>query len=191
MSGQAVSGKRRGQPISPLARHTDFSFLPKGLLEKCTPFIVRYHEMNGYACLPDILWHPEIRNFIEIDATFQRLFKKSTSSRSAKRANEGLVGIATIILAIEILATGFAGWGIRYPAARKRAQAILEEFVPSSRAWLIERYLYPQTKRSQESLGAVDPADWTDREVNGRFEPGRNSSPGRENVLGDANPGSD
>jgi hypothetical protein len=188
MSGQAAGGKRRGQLISPLTRHTDFSFLPKGLLEKCTPFIVRYHEMNGYACLPDILWHPEIRNFIEIDATFQRLFKKSTSSRSAKRANEGLVGIATIILAIEILATGFAGWGIRYPAARKRAQTILEEFVPSSRAWLIERYLYPQTKRGQESLGAVDPPDWTDRDTNGRFEPGRNSSPRRENVLGDANP---
>jgi hypothetical protein len=175
MSVQTAGGRPRGLPTGAVSRNTDFSFLPKGLLEKCTPFILRYHEMNGYSSLPDILWHPEIRNFIEIDTTFQRLFKKSTSSRSAKRANEGLVCIATIILAIEILATGFAGWGIRYPAARKKAQALLEEFVPSSRAWLIERYLYPQTQ-GRELLGAVAPPDWADRGTNARAEPGR--SPG-------------
>jgi hypothetical protein len=169
MSVQAAGGKARGSPAGAVSRNTDFSFLPRGLLEKCTPFITRYHEMNGYSCLPDILWHPEIRNFIEIDTSFQRLFKKSTSSRSAKRANEGLVCIATIILAIEILATGFAGWGIRYPAARKKAQALLEEFVPSSRAWLIERYLYPQTQ-GRELLGAVAPPEWADRGTNGRSE---------------------
>jgi hypothetical protein len=175
MPVNAAGGKPRGSPIRPASRRTDFSFLPRGLLEKCTPFIVRYHEMNGYSCLPDILWHPEIRNFIEIDLTFQRLFKKSTSCRSAKRANEGLVSIATIILAIEILATGFSGWGNRYPAARKKAQALLEEFVPSSRAWLIERYLYPQTKHGREMLGAVEPPDWPERDTNARFEAGRNA----------------
>jgi hypothetical protein len=88
------------------SRSTDFSFLPKDLLEKCTPFIIRYHELNGYSCLADILWHPEIRNFIETEASFQRLFRKSTSSRSAKRANEGLVSIASIILAVEVLSIG-------------------------------------------------------------------------------------
>jgi hypothetical protein len=176
MPVKAGGGKPRGPMIRPAGRRTDFSFLPKGLLEKCTPFIIRYHEMNGYSCLPDILWHPEIRNFIEIDITFQRLFKKSTSCRSAKRANEGLVSIATIILAIEILATGFSGWGNRFPVARKKAQTLLEEFVPSSRALLIERYLYPQTKHGRELLGAVEPTDWPDRETNARFDVGRNAS---------------
>jgi hypothetical protein len=167
MSVLGAGGKPRESRIVPAARRTDFSFLPKGLLEKCTPFIIRYHEMNGYSCLPDILWHPEIRNFIEIDITFQRLFKKSTSSRSAKRANEGLVAIASIILAVEILSSGFAGWGNRYPNARKKAQALLEEYVPSSRAWLIERYLYPQMKRGRESLGAFAPPE---QDANARFE---------------------
>src|SRR5271170_6361679 len=139
MSVLGAGGRPRERRIVPAGRRTDFSFLPKGLLDKCTPFIIRYHELNGYSCLPDILWHPEIRNFIEIDVTFQRLFKKSTSSRSAKLANEGLVAIASIILAIEILSGGFAGWGSRYLNARKRAQALLEEYVPSSRTWLIER----------------------------------------------------
>jgi hypothetical protein len=176
MSVQAVGGKHRELSVGPQSKRIDFSFLPKDLLEKCAPFIIRYHEMNGYSCLPDILWHPEIRNFIEIDTTFHRLFKKSTSCRSAKRANEGLVCIATIILAIDILATGIAGWGIRYPAARKKAQALLEEFVPSSRAWLVERYLYPQTKQRPASLAAVEPSDWVDRATNARSDHGiRNS----------------
>jgi hypothetical protein len=141
MSIQASGGRALEPPFS---KRTDFTFLPKDLLEKCTQFIKRYHELNGYSCLPDILWHPEIRNFIEIDATFRSLFKKSTSSRSAKRANEGLVCIATAILAMEVLSTGFAGWGTSYPEARKKAQALLQEYIPSQRAWLIKRYLNPQ-----------------------------------------------
>jgi hypothetical protein len=140
-----ASGGRALEGLSAsFSKRTDFTFLPKSLLEKCTQFIMRYHELNGYSCLPDILWHPEIRNFIEIDATFRSLFKKSTSSRSAKRANEGLVCIATAILAMEVLSTGFAGWGSRYPEARKKAQALLQEYIPSQRAWLIKRYLNPQ-----------------------------------------------
>jgi hypothetical protein len=165
MSFAAVDAKASGQQ-SPgqqpsLDGNIDFSFLPKALVDKCKPFIIRYHELNGFSSLPDILWHPETRNFIETNPVLQRLFKKSTSSRSAKKANEGFVLIATVILSTEILASGFAGWATRYPAARKRAQALLAEYVPSSRAWLIERYLYPQIDRSRAILGALaapDPA---------------------------------
>jgi hypothetical protein len=139
--------------------NADFSFLPKALVDKCRPFIVRYHELNGFGCLPDILWHPESRNFIDSNAALERLFRKSTCSRSAKKANDGFVAIATVILATEILASGFAGWAARYPAARKRAQALLAEYVPSSRALLIERYLYPQIDRSRTILGALAPPD--------------------------------
>jgi hypothetical protein len=96
---------------------------------------------------------------------------ESTSSRSAKRANEGLVSIASVILAVEILSIGFAGWGNRYPAARKKAQALLEEYVPGSRPWLIERYLYPQMNRGQQSLGAFAPLD-----ANTRFEATQDAS---------------
>jgi hypothetical protein len=99
--------------------------------------------MRGYSSLPDILWKPQIQNLIISDAHLNRLFKESTSSRSAKRANEGLIDIATLILALEILATGTAGWGDRFPAASKTAQGIRDEFVPNARPWLIECYLYP------------------------------------------------
>jgi hypothetical protein len=157
MSFTAVDAKaREGYPASPDG-NIDFSFLPKALVDKCKPFIIRYHELNGFSSLPDILWHPETRNFIETNPVLQRLFKKSTSSRSAKKANEGFVLIATVILSTEILASGFAGWATRYPAARKKAQALLAEYIPSSRAWLIERYLYPQIDRSRAVLGALAP----------------------------------
>jgi hypothetical protein len=134
--GRALEGANAS-----VSRRTDFEFLPKGLLQECSQLIKTYHESNGYSCLPDILWHPEVRNLVEIDATFKRLFKKSASSRSAKRANEGLVCIATTILAMEVLSTGFAGWGTRYPVARKKAQALLQEYIPSRRAWLMKWYL--------------------------------------------------
>jgi hypothetical protein len=136
----------------------DFSFLPKALVEKCKPFIIRYHELNGFSSLPDILWHPETHKFIEADLTLKRLFKKSTSSRGAKKANEGLVLIATLILSTEILAIGLAGWATRCPAARKRAQALLAKHMPSSQARLTERYLYPQIERSRAVLHVLAPA---------------------------------
>jgi hypothetical protein len=136
----------------------DFSFLPKALVEKCKPLIIRYHELNGFSSLPDILWHPETHKFIEADLTLKQLFKKSTSSRGAKKANEGLVLIATLILSTEILAIGLAGWATRYPAARKKARALVAQDMPSSRARLTERYLYPQIERSRTVLHVLAPS---------------------------------
>ena len=156
----ALEEEAQGEtPPSPHAE-IDFSFLPKALVEKCKPFIIGYHELNGFSSLPDILWHPETHKFIEADLTLKRLFKKSTSSRGAKKANEGLVQIATLILSTEILAIGLAGWATRYPAARKKARALLAEYVPSSRARLTERYLYPQIDRSRAVLRALAPSIW-------------------------------
>jgi len=140
----------------------DFSFLPKALVEKCKPFIIRYHELNGFSSLPDILWHPETHKFIKADLTLRRLFKKSTSSRGARKANEGLVLIATLILSTEILAIGLAGWATRYPAAGKKARALLADYLPSSRARLTDRYLYPQIDRSRAVLRVLAPAMWRD-----------------------------
>jgi hypothetical protein len=136
----------------------DFSFLPKALVDKCKGFIIRYHELNGFSSLPDILWHPDTHKVIEADLTLKRLFKKSTSSRGAKKANEGLVLIATVILSTEILAIGLAGWATRYPAARKKARALLAEHMPSSQARLTERYLYPQIERSRTVLHVLAPS---------------------------------
>jgi hypothetical protein len=119
----------------------DFSFLPKALEEKCKLFIIRYHELNGFTSLQDILRHPEASKLIESDLVLSQLFKKSTSSPAAKRANEGFVFIATLILSTEILALGLSSWAQRYPLAHRKARAVLAEHVPGSRARLTARYL--------------------------------------------------
>jgi hypothetical protein len=133
-------------------KNIDLSFLPKVLFDKCRPFIIQYHELNGYSCLADILWHPETRRFLELNFTLRRLFKSATWARRAKKSKDGLVTIAAVILSTEILATGFAGWGSRYPGAQKKARKLLDEHIPSSRAWLLERYLFQEVQRSRQAL---------------------------------------
>ena len=166
MSTSAVDADANDQRAPSLDGNIDFSFLPKVLVDKCKPFIIRYHELNGFSSLPDILWQPETRKFIDANLTLRQLFKKSTSSRGAQKANEGFVLIATLILSTEILAIGLAGWAKRHPAARKKAQALLAACAPSARARLTERYLFPQIDRSRTTLVALAPSDLmkTDRQ---------------------------
>jgi hypothetical protein len=131
------------------------SFLPSSLLEKCRPFIVIYHELNGFSSLPDILWHPETRKFIEADPALKREFKKATSSRCAKKAYEGFISIAAVILSTEILAVGLAGWARRHPVESNKARALLARYAPCSRARLTERYLFPQINQNPAILSAL------------------------------------
>jgi hypothetical protein len=123
-------------------QRVDFSFVPRVLIEHYKPFIVTYHKLSGFSSLPDILWHPETRKFIEADLALRELFKKSSLSRSAKRANEGFLLIAARILSAEILAVGLAGWARRYPVAHKKANGLFAEHAPNARARLTERYVY-------------------------------------------------
>jgi hypothetical protein len=155
---ESTQARMAEHPPSPDS-NVDASFLPKALIEKCKPFVIRYHELHGFSSLPDILWQPETRKFIEANLALRQLFKKSTSSRSTQKANEGLILIATLILSIEILAIGLAGWATRYPTARKKAKTLLAEYAPSLRAPLTERYLYPQIKRTRAVLGTLAPPD--------------------------------
>jgi hypothetical protein len=99
--GAAEEARDRPSPEGSI----DFTFLPKALVERCKPPIIRYYELTGFSSLPDIWWHPEIHQFIETDLTLKQLFNKSTTSRGAKEANEGLVIIAHSHSVHEILAT--------------------------------------------------------------------------------------
>jgi len=81
--------------------------------------------LNGFSSLPDILWHPETRKFIEANPALKQEFKRATSSRRARKANEGFVLIAALIVSVETLAIGLAGWARRYPAASKKLRRCL------------------------------------------------------------------
>jgi len=138
---------------------TDFGFVPKSLALKCRRLIETYHAMNGYACLPDMLWQPELRDFIEMHKDFRQTFKRAATTRSAKKANDGFVLIATTILSLEVLASDFASWSGRFPAAKKRAIAILQEYTLNSRTWLMDRYLYPRSYINPAFINALSPPD--------------------------------
>ena len=134
-----------------------FSFLPKSLIAQCRSLIESYHDLHGYTCLPDVLWKAGLGPFIQTHREFRHLLKKASTTRSAKRSNEGFVQIATTLLSLEILASSFAGWSAIYPQAAARAQAILKRTARSPNMPLMEFYLYPPKHISSAAIAALAP----------------------------------
>jgi hypothetical protein len=146
--------------IAALAGRTenfDLSFLPQSLTVQCQSLIESYHELHGYACLPNILWKARLGQFIEAHREFRQLLRKASTTRSAKKSNEGFVLIATTILSLEILASSFAGWSAIYPEAGAMARAILQRKAPSPHMPLMEFYLYPPKYISSAALATLAP----------------------------------
>jgi hypothetical protein len=121
-----------------------FDFVPKDLTVKCRQLIDRYHGVRGYGCLPDMLWDIELRGLIAAHKALRESFHKSSTTRSATKANEGFVAIASLILALEIVASDYAGWGRRFPSAKLKADEFRRAHMLTSRTPLIDRYLYPR-----------------------------------------------
>ena len=135
----------------------DFSFLPDSLTAQCKRLIESYHELHGYTCLPDILWKARLGPFIQAHREFRHLLKKASTTRSAKKSNEGFVRITTTILSLEILASSFAGWSAIYPQDASRACAILERNARGPHMPLMEFYLYPPKHISPAAIAALAP----------------------------------
>jgi len=135
----------------------DFSFLPKSLTVQCQSLIESYHELHGYACLPNILWKSRLGPFIEAHREFRQLLRKASTTRSAKKSNEGFVRIATTILSLEILASSFAGWSAIYPEAGSRAHTILKRHARTPHMPLMEFYLYPPKYVSSAAIAKLAP----------------------------------
>src|ERR1700726_3755723 len=104
----------------------DPSFLPKSLTMQCQSLIESYHELHGYACLPDILWKARLGPFIQTHQEFRQVLRKASTTRSAKKSNAGFVRIASTILSLEILTSRFAGWSSIYPREATKSREILK-----------------------------------------------------------------
>jgi hypothetical protein len=135
----------------------DLSFLPKSLTTQCQSLIESYHELHGYTCLPDILWKARLGPFIETHREFRQLLKKASTTRSAKKSSAGFARIATTLLALEILASSFAGWSAIYPEAGSMARAILKRNGRGPHMPLMEFYLYPPKYISSAAIAALVP----------------------------------
>jgi hypothetical protein len=135
----------------------DLDFLPTSLTAQCRSLIVSYHELHGYACLPNILWKARLGPFIETHRELRQLLRKASTTRSAKKSNDGFVRIATTILSLEILANSFVGWSAIYPEAGSQAHAILKRNARSPHMPLMEFYLYPPKYISAAAIAALVP----------------------------------
>src|SRR5271170_1444192 len=80
---------------------SDFRFIPRELAAKSQRLIEGYHAIHGYGCLPDLLWHSDARGIIELNRELTQIFKTASKFRCAKRANDSLVLIATVIFSVE------------------------------------------------------------------------------------------
>jgi hypothetical protein len=143
--------------LADTAANPDFGFLPGSLIVQCRSLIESYHELHGYACLPDILWKSRLGPFIETHLELRQLLRKASTTRSAKKSHEGFVRIATTILSLEILASSFAGWSAIYPEAGSKAHAILRRTMRSPQMPLMEFYLYPPKYLSSAAIATLIP----------------------------------
>jgi len=136
---------------------SDLAFLPANLVTQCRMLIESFHELHGYSCLPDILWKARLGPFIETHRELRELLKKASTTRSAKKSNEGFVKIASTILSLEILVSQFAGWSAIYPQAASAAQAMLKRNAGNSHMPLIEFYLYPPKYPNAATIATLAP----------------------------------
>jgi len=133
----------------------DFGFLPQNLSAQCRSLIEGYHDLHGYSCLPDILWKAGLGPFIETHREFRQLLRKASTTRSAKKSNEGFMQIATTLLALEILTSNFAGWGTIFPQAALTAKSILKRHARAAHTPLMESYLYPPKYISSAAIATL------------------------------------
>ena len=132
-----------------------FPFMPKELTAKSRKLIESYHALYGYAGLPDILWLSDARDIIDCHRDLTQIFKKASKSRGAKRANDSFMLIATAVVSLEVLARDFAGWGSRFPTAKREAEKLLGDYLQRQRVWLMDLYLYPPLGVRREFANAL------------------------------------
>ena len=140
----------------------DFRFLPEILIGQCRALIQSYHDVHGFACLPDILWKSRLQPLIEQSRELNQVLRKASTTRSAKKAHQGFVQIAATILSLEILASSFSGWSAMYPEASALARALLNRHGRSPQTPLIDFYLYPPKYLSAAAIATLSPPSISD-----------------------------
>jgi hypothetical protein len=143
---------------APFEQTFNFRFVPRELAAKARKLIESFHAINGYGCLPDLLWHSGARDLIECHRELGQVFKNASKSRCAKRANDSFLLIATVVFSIEMLSRDFGGWGRRFPAAKREAERMLGGMTKPSHAWFMDMYLYPSLNIQRELAGELAPS---------------------------------
>ncbi|MGJ5206139.1 hypothetical protein [Bradyrhizobium sp. HKCCYLR20261] len=153
-SNRETTPERRTNPAS---ADFDLLFLPPTLLKQCRSLIASFHDMNGFGSLPDMLWKFRLAPLIERNADLRLVLRKASTTRSAKKAKEGFVEIATKLLAIEVLASSFAGWSAMFPREGEIARDIRQRNGFGTHMPLMDFYLHPPKQISTAAIAALAP----------------------------------
>lgn len=137
---------------------SSFGFIPRDLTVKAGKLIESFHAIHGCGCLSDMLWHSDARSLVEAHADLAKIFKSASKSRCAQRTDNSLMQVATIVFSLEMLARDFAGWGLRFPAAKQKAERLLVRPTQRARIWLMDLYLYSRAGMQRGLADAVAPA---------------------------------
>jgi hypothetical protein len=68
-------------------------------------------------------------------------------------------GIASLILALEIVASDYGGWGRRLPWAMRKAEEFRRAHMLTSRTPMMDRYLYPPHYIGPEFTNLLTPPE--------------------------------
>ena len=161
----------------------DLAFLPEILTRQCRSLIESYHEVHGFASLPNMLWQFRMGPLIERHKELRQVLRKASTTRSAKKANEGFVQIASTILALEILASSFAGWNAIYPVAGEAARDVLQRNAHGSHMPLMDFYLYPPKQISAAAIATLAPPANRSHDEPGLYHASRPELSGERRAL--------
>jgi hypothetical protein len=154
---KTARGDEMRDAVSETDGSSDLGFLPWALTCQCRTLIQSYHDVHGFTCLPDILWKSGLQRLIEHSHEMNQLLRKASTTRSAKKANQGFVQIAATILSLEVLASSFSGWAALYPRAGELAHATLSRYGRGQQMPLMDFYLYPPKYLSSAALATLNP----------------------------------
>src|SRR5262249_36013346 len=87
----------------------------------------------------------------------QLVFRKASITRSPKKALKCYVLIMTVMLSLEVLASDFAGWGRRFPVAKRKANAVVNKYLPTTRTRLLDYYLPHRGHQRPELVKLLTP----------------------------------
>jgi hypothetical protein len=134
---------------------SNFRFVPRELAAKARKLIESFHALHGYGCLPDLLWHSGARDLIECHRELGQIFRSASKLRCAKRANDSLLLIATVVFSVVVVSLDKEGWGRRFPMAKREADRLLGDMTQPSHAWFMDMYLYPSLGIQREVAGEL------------------------------------
>ncbi len=133
----------------------EFGWLPQKLLDNWIMGVKAKHEEHGWNSMPGILWDVDTMVFLGCHQCLMIMLETATKSCNSSERNEYSTYLASIVLSIECLGCDFAGWGTRYPEAKKKADGILDNYLANKRMRLLDVYMPLRSQMDQNRIRQI------------------------------------